>query len=113
MWGSTTAMFIRNQTFKDEETLLEILFDFDLGTPTEIINQKRLEIEEDLKENTAYHDYIASLTDEEEKLEVATEERYIRLAESLMEDYDSFKTEQGKLYGLKGNSPTLLSELPV
>ncbi len=106
-------MFIKNQTFQDEDTLLEILFDFDLGTSTEIINQKRLQIEEDLKENKAYHDFVASIPDEEERLEVATEERYIRLAEALMEDYESFKTVHGKLYGVKGEIADLLSELPI
>lgn len=105
-------MFIKNQTFSDEETLLEILFDFDLGTSSEIINNKRQSIEDDLKNHTEYHHYLATLTDEEERQEVATEERYIRLAESLMEDYDLFKTEGGKLYGLKNNQKDLLSELP-
>lgn len=106
-------MFIKNQTFKDEETLLEILFDFDLGKPTPIITEKRKQIEEDLKDNQALRDYLASLEDEEERLEVATEERYIRLAEYLMQDFDRFKVEKGKLYGLKGDAQTLLSEMDI
>jgi hypothetical protein len=106
-------MFVKNQTFKDEETLLEILFDFDLGTPSSIITEKRKLIEEDLKDNQALRDYLASLDDEEERLEVATEERYIRLAEYLMQDFDSFKVEKGKLYGIKAGAQSLLSEMDI
>ncbi len=104
-------MFVKNQTFQDEETLLEVLFDFELGTITELIREKRRQIEEDLKDNKTYHDYIATLTDEEDRLEVATEERNIRLAESLMEDFGSFKIEKGKLYGLKNDQQILLAEM--
>lgn len=106
-------MFIKNRTFKDEDTLLEVLFDFELGNPTGIIQQKRETIEADLKDNKAYHDYIASLTDEEDRLEVATEERYIRLAESLMEDYESFRVADRKLYGISQNKQDLLYEIDL
>jgi hypothetical protein len=106
-------MFIKNQTFNDEETLLEILFDFELGTATEIIKEKQQQVEEDLKENKAYHDYIATLSDEEDRLEVETEERNIRVAEYLMEDFESFKVEKGRLYGVKGKEQTLLSEIDI
>jgi len=104
-------MFIKNQSFKNEETLLEILFDFELGTPSAIIDEKRQQIEEDLKDNAAYNDYLASLTDEEEKMEVAVEERYIRLAELLMEDFENFTVVQQKLYGIKDVERTLLYEI--
>lgn len=101
-------MFIKNRTFRDGDTLVETLFDFDLGTPSPVIVEKRRQIEEDLQGNQALKDYIASLTDEEEKLEVATEERYIRLAESLMDDFTSFQVAEQKLYGVKDNERTLL-----
>lgn len=106
-------MFIKNRTFKDEDTLLEVLFDFDLGAPSAIINEKRETIELELKDHKAYHDYIASLTDEEDRLEVATEERYIRLAESLMEDYESFRVADRKLYGINKSTEDLLYEIDL
>ena len=106
-------MFVRNRNFKDEENLLEALFDFELGTPAPIINEKRAQIELDLKDNKAFHDYVASLTDEEDRMEVETEERNIRLAESLMADFNVFKVLDQKLFGLKGDDSTLLYELDL
>lgn len=106
-------MFIKNRTFSDGDTLLETLFDFDLGTPGPIILEKRQQIEDELKDNQALKDYIASLTDEEEQLEVATEERYIRLAESLMDDFSKFQVQDRKLYGMKDDQRTLLFEIDL
>lgn len=104
-------MFIKNQTFKDEDTLLEVLFDFDLGTPTAVVTEARDQIEKDLAENKAYQDYYASLTDEEDRLELATEERYIRLAEALMDQYDTFVVERQHLFGVRDGERTLLYEM--
>lgn len=105
-------MFIKNRVFKDDEdTLLEVLFDFDLGEPTAIITAKRAEIEADLKDNTALRDYLATIPDEEERLEVATDERAIRLAESLMADYSSFQVQDRKLFGIAPGRKDLLYEI--
>jgi hypothetical protein len=106
-------MFIKNRIFRDGDTLLETLFDFDLGNPGTIILEKRQQIEDDLKDNQALKDYIDALTDEEEKLEVATEERYIRLAESLMDDFKQFQVEDRKLYGINEGQRTLLFEIDL
>ena len=106
-------MFIKNQTIKDGDALLEILFDFDLGTPSSIITTRRETIENDLKDNTALRDYLATIKDEEERLEVATEERAIRLVESLMEDYDSFQVLDRKLYGIGKGGKDLLYEIDL
>lgn len=107
------CMFIKNQTFKDEDTLLEVLFDFDLGTPTTVVTEAREQIERDLKDNQAYQDYYTSLTDEEDRMELATEERYIRLAEALMEQFDTFAVDRQQLFGVKGGAKTLLFEMDL
>ena len=106
-------MFIRNQTIKDGDTLLEVLFDFDLGTPAAIITARRNTIEEDLKDNTALRDFLAKIEDEEERLEVATEERAIRLVEALMEDYESFQVADRKLYGIAKDKKDLLYSIDL
>ena len=106
-------MFIKNQIIKDGDTLLEVLFDFDLGAPSAIITSKREAIEADLKDNTALRDYLAKIKDEEERLEVATEERAIRLVESLMEDYIPFQVAERKLYGINKDKKDLLYEIDL
>lgn len=74
-------MFIPNQKFSDETTLMETLFDFSLGTPSALIEQMIADINDDLKENTAYQEYYESLQEEDDRTELYVEERDMRLAE--------------------------------
>ena len=106
-------MYIKNQVFKDEDTLMEMLFDFSLGTPSAMIQSLKAGIEKDLEHNEAYKEYLATLTDDEDRLEVETEERSIRLAEALMKQFDSFKTVRQKLFGVHGNEEILLYEIDL
>ncbi len=101
-------MYIKNQTFKDEETLLELLFDFSLGDASELIEQLKAAIEKELEANEAYKEYHASITDEEDRLELEVEERAIRLAEALMQRFTSFKVSKQMLYGVNAQEEVLL-----
>ncbi len=106
-------MFIKNQSFKDEETLLEQLFDFSLGQPATAIQQIITEIDKEVLANEAFQKYRATLTDEEDILELDAEERNIRLGEQLMEIYSSFLVSDNKLFGIKDNEQILLYELDL
>jgi len=106
-------MFIKNQTFKDEETLQEMLFDFALGDPSVIVQQLIADINADLENNTEYIKYRNSLQDEEDRDELYNEERDIRLTEKLLELYDSFVVADQKLYGVKAGNRDLLYEIDL
>lgn len=106
-------MFIKNQTFKDEDTLLEVMFDFDIGDKSAYTLALIAEIDKDLSENEEYIKYRDSLTDEDDKSELYIEERDLRLAEMLMERFDSFKVHMAKLYGVKGENSELLYEIDM
>lgn len=106
-------MFIKNQTFKDEETLQEMLFDFALGDPSVIVQQLIADINADLENNTEYIKYRNSLQDEEDRDELYNEERDIRLTEKLLELYDSFAVADQKLYGVKAGNRDLLYEIDL
>lgn len=105
-------MFIKNQTFKDEETLLDILFDFGLGDATDYTQQLMDKIEQDLSSNASFHEYRATLQGEDLE-ELDAEERRIRLAEDLMQQFDEFKVKDRKLYGLKSSQETLLYSIDL
>jgi hypothetical protein len=105
-------MYIKNQAFRDEDTLMEMLFDFSLGEASKLITDLKETIEKDLEENEAFQKFRLTL-EGEDQLELDTEERYIRLAEALMERFDSFKVHQQKLYGLKGKEEVLLYEVDL
>ncbi len=103
-------MFIKNQRFSDEETLMEVLFDFSLGEPAPHTSDLYAQIDKELEGNTAYQEYRSTL-DEDDRIELESEERDMRLAEVLMEQFEAFVVKQSKLYGVKGAEETLLYEM--
>lgn len=106
-------MYIKDQVFKDEDTLLEMLFDFSLGEASSLVGGLKEAIERELQQNEAYMTYHNSLTDEEDRLELETEEQMIRLAEALMARFDTFQVKKQKLFGIKGTEQELLFEIDL
>ncbi|HXS36711.1 MAG TPA: hypothetical protein VN721_08425 [Flavipsychrobacter sp.] len=106
-------MYIKDQIFKDEDTLLEMLFDFSLGTSSSLIQQMIADIDNDLLGNDAYIKYRDSLQDEDDRTELYTEERDLRLAEKLMQQFGSFAISNSKLYGIKKDGKELLYEIDL
>src|SRR5438105_4069483 len=105
-------MYIKNEVFRDEETLLEMIFDFSLGDPSPMIQELVNSIQKQLEGNTAYQEYRNTLA-EEDRLELEAEEQDLRVAEALMERFDSFKTHNQQLYGIKDNMETLLYSIDL
>lgn len=106
-------MYIKRQTFKDEDTLLEMLFDFGLGLPSALIQGMIAEIDKGLEMNDAYKKYRDSLQDEDDRSELYIEERDLILADKLMSIYDSFIVDGQKLYGVKGTQRDVLYEIDM
>lgn len=106
-------MFIKNQKFKDEATLQEMIFDFALGDPSSLVRSLITEIDQELEENTEYIKYRDSLNDQDDKDELYAEERDIRLSEKFLALYDSFQVSNQKLYGIKGGKQDLLYEIDL
>lgn len=106
-------MYIQNQSFSDEETLLEQLFDFGLGDPTPEVQALLVAIAEELKANKEYQAYKATLSDEEEIMELEDDESRALLAERLMAMYESFLVEKNRLFGVKDGAQTLLYSIDL
>lgn len=106
-------MYIQNQSFSDEETLLEQLFDFGLGDATPEVQSLLVTISKELNGNKDYQAYKATLSDEEEIMELEDDENRALLAERLMAMYESFVVEKNQLFGLKGGAQTLLYSIDL
>lgn len=106
-------MYIQNQTFSDEETLLEQLFDFGLGEASAEVKAMMHTIDQEVLSNTAFQAYRNTLSDEEDIMELDDEERRIRLAEMLMALYSSFVVEKNQLFGVQAAQKVLLFELDL
>jgi len=106
-------MFIKNQEFKDEDTLLEAMFDFDIGTKSAYVQAEIEKIDEELSGNSEYQKYKDSLSDEDDKAELYIEERDLRLAEVFMQRFENFIIDSAKLYGIKDGARELLYEIDM
>ncbi len=106
-------MYIKNQRFTDEETLMEMLFDFSLGEASHTVSQIMQEIEEILGNNDTYQNYLATLTNAEDRQELETEERLIRLAEALQEKFSQFEIKDQRLFGVADDAYVLLYHIDM
>lgn len=106
-------MYIQNQTFSDEETLMEQLFDFGLGEASAEVKAMMSAIDQEVLNNTAFQDYRKTLSNEEDIMELDDEERRIRLAEKLMALYSSFVVEKNQLFGVQAAQKVLLFALDL
>lgn len=100
-------MYIKNRQFKDEETLLEAIFDFSLGEASPLIQQLLTIIQTELLDDKEFQKYRATL-DEEEQEAIDDEAMQIRLAEKLIAQFHSFEIFKQQLFGLNDDKKTLL-----
>lgn len=106
-------MYIKNQKFSDEETLLEMLFDFGLGTRSAYTSELVALIDNELAQNEKYNELLSTITDVDDKAEVYEEERDMRLAEMLMTRFSSFEVYKSCLYGINETGKQLLFEIDL
>ena len=100
-------MFIKNQVFKDEDTLLEMLFDFALGEPGAIINDLLNQIEAAMKGDAVLQEHLKGM-EEEDMLELEDDIRQENLSRALMQLFQSFKVQSAHLYGINEEGEMLL-----
>jgi hypothetical protein len=106
-------MFIKNQSFNDEETLLDAMFDFNIGTVSAYTQALIDDINAHLAASKEYQEYLGTLTDEDDKVELYQEERDLRLAEMFLERFDSFAIDNAQLFGIKDGNRELLYEIDM
>ena len=107
-------MFLQNRRFTDTETLLEVLFDLELGVATPELEASYAAAEKALAGNAAFQEALASLEDEEDRLEEADDAKREAVAELLQEKFPQFKVEDLKLWGMPADgTPVLLSSIDL
>lgn len=100
-------MYIKNQVFKDEDTLLEMLFDFGLGEPGPLITDLLKQIDEAMKADAALQEHLKAM-EEEDMLELENDIQQENLTRALMQLFSSFKVHSARLYGINDEGETLL-----
>ena len=106
-------MYIQNQEFSDSETLIDMLFDFELGNASPWLQTLKTEIDEAVSANQAFTEFVATLTDEEERMEVQDEERRLQLASLLQEQFTAFEVKNNTLLAKNDKELVVLYEIDL
>jgi septal ring factor EnvC (AmiA/AmiB activator) len=106
-------MYIQNQEFSDSETLIDMLFDFELGNASPWLQTLKTEIDAAVSANQAFTEFVATLTDEEERMEVQDEERRLQLAALLQEQFTAFEVKNNTLLAKNDKQVAVLYEIDL
>ena len=106
-------MYIQNQEFSDSETLIDMLFDFELGNASPWLQTLKTEIDEAVSANQAFTEFVATLTDEEERMEVQDEERRLQLAALLQDQFTVFEVKNNTLLAKNDMEVVVLYEIDL
>lgn len=106
-------MYIQNQEFSDSQTLIDMLFDFELGNASPWLQTLKTKIDEAVIANQAFTEFVATLTDEEERMEVQDEERRLQLAALLQEQFTSFEVKNNTLLAKNDKEVIVLYEIDL
>ncbi|RYD52713.1 MAG: hypothetical protein EOP52_00765 [Sphingobacteriales bacterium] len=107
-------MFIKNQSFSDRDTLLEVAYDFELGERSAFLQKMVGAIDEALRTDTEYQTELSGMADDEDRDEFADEVKREFLANMLDEKFSSFEVQNRKWYGIEADGTrTLLAEVDL
>jgi septal ring factor EnvC (AmiA/AmiB activator) len=106
-------MYIQNLEFSDSETLIDMLFDFELGNASPWLQTLKTEIDAAVSANQAFTEFVATLTDEEERMEVQDEERRLQLAALLQEQFTIFEVKNNTLLAKNDKEVVVLYEIDL
>lgn len=105
-------MYIKNQQFNDTDTLLEVLFDFEIGDPSTKMQAFIKEVDTAATENEELKAQAATM-EEEDALELLDDWKRERVIHILLNNYSSFKVHDAKLYGKNESTEDLLYSIDL
>lgn len=105
-------MYIKQQTFDDIEQLFEVLFDFEIGVPSEYIVDLIQQVEAACKANIDLQQLLATMP-EEEAAEYIDDWKREKIVMQLCEDYKRFTVRNNALYGINADAETLLYSIDM
>lgn len=106
-------MFIKNQKFSDEETLMEILFDFGLGDASPLMQEVIQEVSRMIESDLELTNHLRTL-EEEDAMELLTDIQLEQQAKKLQAQFTSFAVNKARLYGITAeNEEKLLYEIDL
>lgn len=105
-------MYIKKQKFKDKDTLLEYLFDFEIGEPSAYIKELKDNIEKALNEDIELKQRIAGM-ESEDALEYIDELIRDVTADRLLSEFEQFEVRDSALYAISNQDSLKLYEIDL
>lgn len=100
-------MFIKNQTFNDEDTLFEVLYDFEIGEPSQYIQDITEALKKAMDSDEALTKHLSTL-EEEDRLELYDDIKREQIVNILRKDFTGFVVEDACFYGVRDAERVLL-----
>lgn len=105
-------MYIKRQKFKDKDTLLEYLFDFEIGEPSAYIKELKDNIEKAINEDIEIKQHISTM-ESEDALEYIDELIRDVTADRLLSAFEQFEVKDSALYAISKGSYLKLYEIDL
>lgn len=101
-------MYIKNQQFKDEDTLYEVLFDFEIGDATPYMQAIVDMVTKSIEDTPEITEHLNSMQDEEERMELYDDIKRERVVQVLQNNFTSFQVKSAGFYGKTATEDVLL-----
>ena len=105
-------MYIKNQKFKDIDTLFEVLFDFEIGNASAYMQEVVDEISVYIKNDKALQEHVSTL-DEEGRLELLDDMQREKTVQILQSKFEAFVVKNACFYGIIDNKDILLYSIEL
>lgn len=100
-------MYIKNQQFSDEDTLFEVLFDFEIAEPSSYMQGIVDTLTKAMNEDAELTAHLRKMG-EEDALELFDDIRREQIVHFLKNNFSGFVVDKGCFYGVSGGERVLL-----
>jgi len=105
-------MYIKNQQFKDEDTLFEVLFDFEIGEPSPYMQGVIDNVVAKIDSDKAFFEHLDTL-EEEDRLELYDDVKREQIVKALRRSFTLFVVEKASFFGVDGKDRILLYSIDL
>lgn len=100
-------MYIKNQQFNDEDTLFEVLYDFEIGEPSNYMLGISDAVTNAMNADEKLVAHLRTL-EEEDRLELFDDIKREQIVGFLKNNFSSFMVDNACFYGVSGTERSLL-----
>ncbi|MBS1772274.1 MAG: hypothetical protein JST82_05395 [Bacteroidetes bacterium] len=105
-------MYVKNQQFNDEDTLFEVLFDFEIGEPSPYMQGIVTNVTKAMDADTALSQHLQTM-EEEDRLELYDDIKREQIVNILRQSFQGFAVNNACFYGISAQEKLLLYSIDL